>query len=142
MPWSGDQFSLVILVIELVLGPVTAITLVRFSVMFQNIYDKPVPNFVRLPDRIKIFFGLDHGYIRINYPVEKAESRCAQVYLAVQQGSNIFFTIHDGGKIFSAEWMMYNDERLGQAVPSRTYGGPNYYGGISDHLPVMMGVKW
>ena len=45
-------------------------------------------------------------------------------------------TNYDSGKIFSAEWMMYNDERLGQKVPSRTYGGPNYYGGVSDHLPV------
>ena len=42
---------------------------------------------------------------------------------------------HDGAKIFSADWMMYNDENRGK-VPSRTYGGPNYYGGISDHLPV------
>jgi predicted extracellular nuclease len=45
-------------------------------------------------------------------------------------------TTHDGGKIFREDWMMYNDERLGEKVPGRTYGGPNYYGGVSDHLPV------
>ena len=32
--------------------------------------------------------------------------------------------------IFQKEWMMY------KTSPSRTYGGPNYYGGFSDHLPV------
>ncbi len=45
-------------------------------------------------------------------------------------------TNYYSGKIFSAEWMLYNDERLGQKVPNRTYGGPNYYGGVSDHFPV------
>lgn len=34
------------------------------------------------------------------------------------------------------DWMMYvNDE--GMAYPSRTYGGTNYYGGYSDHLPIL-----
>ena len=35
------------------------------------------------------------------------------------------------------DWMMYvNDE--GEAYPNRTYGGPNYYAGFSDHLPIAM----
>lgn len=39
------------------------------------------------------------------------------------------------GKIFREDWMLYeNDE--GIKIPSRSFGGPNYYGGISDHLPV------
>lgn len=42
--------------------------------------------------------------------------------------------------IFREEWMMYNDPRNG-ATPSRTYGGPNYYGGFSDHLPVYVDIK-
>ncbi len=37
--------------------------------------------------------------------------------------------------IFQRDWMMYKHDRFG-AMPSRTYGGPNYYGGYSDHLPV------
>ncbi len=36
---------------------------------------------------------------------------------------------------YRQEWMMYVHEKYG-ATPSRTYGGPNYYGGFSDHLPV------
>jgi len=55
---------------------------------------------------------------------------------ALLSPKSVLHTSFDGGKIFSAEWMMYNDERLDQKVPSRTFGGPNYYGGISDHLPV------
>ncbi len=35
------------------------------------------------------------------------------------------------------DWMMYVNKD-GQASPSRTYGGPNYYGGYSDHLPIFM----
>ncbi|MFK7908634.1 MAG: hypothetical protein AB8B69_26120 [Chitinophagales bacterium] len=39
--------------------------------------------------------------------------------------------------IFQEDWMMYDDKKKGK-VPSRTYGGPNYYGGYSDHLPVYL----
>ncbi len=39
------------------------------------------------------------------------------------------------GVIFQRNWMMYKHDRFG-LMPSRTYGGPNYYGGFSDHLPV------
>lgn len=38
-------------------------------------------------------------------------------------------------QIYREEWMMYEDKKFG-ARPSRTYGGPNYYGGYSDHLPI------
>jgi len=37
--------------------------------------------------------------------------------------------------IFKAEWMIYKDKKYGDK-PNRTYGGPNYYGGFSDHFPV------
>lgn len=38
------------------------------------------------------------------------------------------------------DWMMYtNDE--GEVYPNRTYGGPNYYGGYSDHLPIFMELR-
>ncbi|MCI5084032.1 MAG: endonuclease/exonuclease/phosphatase family protein [Saprospiraceae bacterium] len=39
--------------------------------------------------------------------------------------------------IFRKDWMMYQDRKFG-AKPNRTYGGPNYYGGFSDHLPVYL----
>ncbi len=42
---------------------------------------------------------------------------------------------YDSGKIFKEEWMLYKAKN-GEYSPNRTYGGDNYFGGISDHLPV------
>ncbi|PIF05390.1 MAG: endonuclease [Draconibacterium sp.] len=39
------------------------------------------------------------------------------------------------GYIFRKPWMEYVKNN-GDVTPNRTYGGPNYYGGISDHFPV------
>ena len=39
------------------------------------------------------------------------------------------------GYIFRRDWMEFKNSN-GQISPNRTYGGPNYYGGISDHFPV------
>ncbi|MCB0754714.1 MAG: endonuclease/exonuclease/phosphatase family protein [Flavobacteriales bacterium] len=39
--------------------------------------------------------------------------------------------------IFKEDWMMYFPEE-GSPSPSKTYGGPNYYGGYSDHLPIRL----
>ena len=42
----------------------------------------------------------------------------------------------ESGKILEEEWMFYVNEQYGDKRPSSTYGGPNYYGGPSDHLPI------
>ena len=42
--------------------------------------------------------------------------------------------------IFKADWMLYKDKKYG-ARPNRTYGGPRYYGGYSDHLPVYVELE-
>lgn len=47
---------------------------------------------------------------------------------------------YDDGKIFKADFMLYHDEERQEYVPNRTYGGPNYYGGISDHFPVYVSL--
>jgi len=47
----------------------------------------------------------------------------------------------DGGQIFKQRWMMYDNKKTGQLVPSRSYGGPKYYGGYSDHFPVYLMLK-
>lgn len=44
------------------------------------------------------------------------------------------------GYIFRKKWMEYTNKK-GETSPSRTYGGPNYYGGISDHFPVYFILK-
>jgi predicted extracellular nuclease len=42
--------------------------------------------------------------------------------------------------IFQEDWMMFDSPKNGK-TPNRTYGGPNYYGGISDHLPVYVDLR-
>lgn len=38
--------------------------------------------------------------------------------------------------------MIYIDKKHKDEKPSRTYGGPNYYGGYSDHLPVATTIAY
>jgi len=52
-----------------------------------------------------------------------------------------YFTDFDGGKIFSEEWMLYNNSKAGTWTPNKTYGGDTYFGGISDHLPVYVVLR-
>lgn len=44
----------------------------------------------------------------------------------------------DGGqaRIFNAPWLVEKDEKYLGTKPFRTYAGPNYLGGYSDHFPV------
>ena len=57
--------------------------------------------------------------------------------------SNSFFN-DDSYKLSENSGKVYNHNditfthRDGNKVPSRTYGGPKYYGGTSDHYPVYM----
>ena len=38
-------------------------------------------------------------------------------------------------KVLKEDYMLYKDKRYGPK-PNRSFGGPNYYGGYSDHLPI------
>lgn len=46
-----------------------------------------------------------------------------------------FHTNHQAGRIFTEEWICYQPKE-GVFLPSRSYAGPMYYGGYSDHFPV------
>jgi predicted extracellular nuclease len=48
----------------------------------------------------------------------------------------------DGGHILKEEWMLFQSEKYGELLPSATYGGNEYYGGPSDHLPVYVEFTW
>jgi predicted extracellular nuclease len=43
--------------------------------------------------------------------------------------------------IFQPDWLFYEVKKTGEKIPNRTYGGNNYYGGYSDHLPVFIKLK-
>ena len=47
---------------------------------------------------------------------------------------------YEDGRILKEDWMLYETEE-GIMVPNRTYGGPNYFGGISDHFPVYLELE-
>ena len=51
-----------------------------------------------------------------------------------------FQCVEKQGHVFHREWMEYKNAN-GEISPNRTYGGTNYYGGISDHFPVYMSLK-
>lgn len=38
--------------------------------------------------------------------------------------------------VLKLKWMLYTDPVYGDEKPSKSYGGPEYYGGYSDHLPI------
>ncbi len=42
--------------------------------------------------------------------------------------------------VYKQDWMLYQP-REGSPRPSRTSSGKNYYGGFSDHLPVMINIE-
>lgn len=54
----------------------------------------------------------------------------------VNKTSNIVLT---DAQIFRPQYLVYVDKKYG-AKPSRTYGGPRYYGGYSDHFPIFVDV--
>lgn len=43
--------------------------------------------------------------------------------------------------IFKKDFMMYYDKKYKEYKPNRTYGGPRYFGGYSDHLPILLHLK-
>lgn len=51
-----------------------------------------------------------------------------------------FQVLGDRGYVFHQEWMEFTNNE-GVMYPNRTYGGPNYYGGVSDHFPVYIRLK-
>jgi predicted extracellular nuclease len=52
-----------------------------------------------------------------------------------------FVTTDQLGQVYHEAWMEYRNKD-GQMSPNRTYGGLNYYGGVSDHFPVYLNLEW
>ncbi len=44
--------------------------------------------------------------------------------------------------VYFTDEMIYTNEKTGEEYPARSYGGTNYYGGYSDHLPVYTILKY
>lgn len=46
-----------------------------------------------------------------------------------------------GSQVVYDEKLLFTDKKSGSKKPNATYGGPNYYGGYSDHLPIRVFFK-
>ncbi len=44
-------------------------------------------------------------------------------------------------KIFNRNWMLFYHKKSNQYRPNRTFSGPRYHGGYSDHLPVSVEIR-
>ena len=53
------------------------------------------------------------------------------------EGDAGYYTGFDGGLIYSSDDLLFTGQ-TGFKGPNRTYGGDNYHGGVSDHLPVFV----
>jgi len=60
----------------------------------------------------------------------------------MMQGEKGYAIAPENVKIFKAPWLMYDNPKAGMKVPNRTYGGPNYFGGYSDHLAIYGTFQW
>lgn len=47
-----------------------------------------------------------------------------------------YYTHYEAGTIFNPDWLIYYNTKADITAPRNTFGGNNYYGGFSDHLPV------
>jgi predicted extracellular nuclease len=45
---------------------------------------------------------------------------------------------YTAGEVFNADFILYYNTKIDEKTPNKTYGGDNYYGGYSDHLPIYM----
>lgn len=59
---------------------------------------------------------------------------------ALFNGNNGIQLSPNDGKIVYEEKLLFT-QKDGSKKPSTTYGGPNYYGGYSDHLPIQLILK-
>ncbi len=55
-------------------------------------------------------------------------------------GKNKLLTPPDAAEIFKPSWLEQADDEAPGTKPFRTYAGPNYYGGYSDHFPVFLDI--
>ncbi len=101
----------------------------------QNIY---------LGDHYNLFYDLHNAGGEGTYYYQGRWNMLDQVivsYNLINQAAGLT-TTYDGGHVWRQEWMLYESEKYGEMRPSATYGGSEYFGGVSDHLPVYVVFTW
>ena len=58
----------------------------------------------------------------------------------LEKGGSVKVTTVEGG-IYKPKWILFDHPKYGE-MPNRTYSGPMYHGGFSDHLPVYIDLSF
>ena len=93
---------------------------------------------INLGDHYNLFYDLHNLHGEGTYNFKGQWNMLDQVIVShnlLNQKKGLSTTFQSGS-ILKEEWMLYDSEKYGEKLPSATYGGPEYYGGASDHLPV------
>ncbi len=93
---------------------------------------------INMGDHYNLFYDLHNQEGKGTYNFKGQWNMLDQIIVSYnllnqEKGLTINF---QGGRILKEEWMLYENEKYGEKFPSATFGGPEYYGGPSDHLPV------
>lgn len=59
---------------------------------------------------------------------------------ALLNPENSIYTTEHSAYIFQPDWLSVKDDAHPGMKPNRTYSGPNYLGGYSDHYPIYMDI--
>jgi predicted extracellular nuclease len=51
---------------------------------------------------------------------------------------NLSVRVMPEAEVYHPKWISKRDKRTGEMIPRRTYVGPFYQGGVSDHFPVFI----
>ncbi|MCP4312112.1 MAG: hypothetical protein GY790_12675 [Bacteroidetes bacterium] len=95
---------------------------------------------IRMGDHFNLFYKLHNLENQGTYNYKGQWNMLDQVIIShnlLNQKKGLS-TTYDGGAILREEWMLYESTSSGEMLPSATYGGPKYYGGPSDHLPIYL----
>jgi predicted extracellular nuclease len=99
---------------------------------------------IRMDDCYNLFYDLHNIGGKGSYNYRGTWNMLDQIivsYNLLNQDKGLS-TGYEGGMILKEEWMLYASEKYRKSLPSATYGGPEYYGGPSDHLPVYVEFTW
>ncbi len=56
--------------------------------------------------------------------------------------ASMLYTKQTDMQVFSADYLLEPDEKYLGLMPYRTYKGPVYHGGYSDHLPIYLNIRY
>jgi exonuclease III len=99
---------------------------------------------IQMGEYYNLFYDLHNIENKGSYNYQGTWNMLDQVivsYNLLNQKSGLS-TGYKSGKIHQEEFMMFESEKYGTLLPSATYGGPEYYGGPSDHLPIYVEFTW